>query len=354
MSPASAPRPEDLQQRYAALEQVYAQQRWPEVETRCQELLAELPDDPGDPLRLRLLLLLAHTRLYGSGDPAAAASLYAAVLAAAPEAVLAQMAEQGLAQCGQLGDNQNSPAGEEEGATTGTPAAEAETTADATTTANLTALAQAAVAAVERSAVDAAVDTAAADATETPAMPWLQELAGEPARRSLQVPVESSLALAPFQRPAPASQTPNVSSTQDVPTPERTASAADTFKPLRWPFMADYVERPLVDPATPATMQRTAAGAAQETGATADAETDSERESGPDSASTAASDEVIHAHAGEPDRSERKPGPEAELDIEELTTGRFSLEEIQALSKGLLLVTLPADPAPPPGQASQA
>ena len=335
MSPASAPRPEDLQQRYAALERVYAQQRWPEVESRCQELLAELPDDPGDPLRQRLLLLLAHTRLYGSGDPAAAASLDAAVLAAAPEAVLAQMAEQGLAQCGPLGDNQTSLAGEEEGASEGTPAAEAETTADAATSANLTALAQAAVAAV----------------TETPAMPWLQELAGEPARRSLPVPVESSLALAPFQRPAPASQAPNASPTQDVPTPERTASAADTFKPLRWPFMADYVERPLVDGATPAAMPRPAEGAAQETGAAADAETDSERESGADSASTAASDEVVLAHAGEPDRPAL---PEAELDIEELTTGRFSLEEIQALSKGLLLVTLPADPAPPPGQASQA
>lgn len=94
-----SPSPEALQQRYSSIEQVYAEQNWPEVDRQSQQLLADLPDDPRDPLRQRLVLLLAHTRLYGSGDAEAASQFYGAVAAADPEPALLEIAQQGLAQC---------------------------------------------------------------------------------------------------------------------------------------------------------------------------------------------------------------------------------------------------------------
>jgi hypothetical protein len=153
MSPAPDLALEALQQRYAAIEQVYAEQNWSEVELQCQGLLAELPTEPGDPLRQRLLLLLGHTQLYGLGNPAAAASFYGAVLAGEPEAVMAELAQQGLAQCGEAAA---APAEEP------TPAV-------------------------------------IADASVTPAMPWLVEL-GEPSGNP-PLQLEPALARAPFQDP---------------------------------------------------------------------------------------------------------------------------------------------------------
>lgn len=209
-----SPSPESLQERYAAIERVYAQQDWPGVESRSQALLAELPDEPRDPLRQRLLLLLAHTRLYGTGDPGGAAVLYQAVANAQPEQVLAEIAAQGLQQCAQL----HPPAA-------ATPA---------TTT------------------------------TPTAAMPWLQELGGAaPDPGSGQAPIATQ---APFQQPAGAGQAPGGQpsvvepvdvieepelielaladpSRQELVTVE--ARSEEPPAPLRWPFMADHEDRRL-------------------------------------------------------------------------------------------------------------
>jgi hypothetical protein len=173
MSPAPDPRLEELQQRYAAIEQVYAAQDWPDVEARCRSLLAEIPAVPSDPLRQRVLLLLAHTQLYGSGDPAGAASLYRAVLTAEAETVLADMAMQGLARCGepcrQPEPQVDGPVGADggEGMVPGH-----------------------AVAAWDR-------------ASSEPAMPWLQELSSTGIAQVM--PVEPAMLRAPFQVPAPDS-----------------------------------------------------------------------------------------------------------------------------------------------------
>ena len=171
MSPAPAPRLEELQQRYAAIEQLYAKQDWPDVEARCSSLLADIPDLPGDPLRQRVLLLLAHTQLYGSGDPAGAASLYRAVLAAEAETVLADMARQGLARCGEP-DRQPEPQGDEPvGAEGGEETVPGQTVA------------------------------AWDHASSNPAMPWLEELSS--AGIAQVKPVEPAVLRAPFQEPAP-------------------------------------------------------------------------------------------------------------------------------------------------------
>jgi hypothetical protein len=94
--------PEIQQQRYAAIELAYSERRWAEVEQLSQELLAEVPANPADPLRLRLELLLGHTRLYGLGDSSAARQHYASVLAHGTEATLRDIAQQSLDQCEQL------------------------------------------------------------------------------------------------------------------------------------------------------------------------------------------------------------------------------------------------------------
>lgn len=173
MSPAPDPRLEELQQRYAAIEQVYAAQDWPDVEARCRSLLAEIPDVPSDPLRQRVLLLLAHTQLYGSGDPAGAANLYRAVLAAEAETVLADMAMQGLARCGEP-YRQPEPQGDEP---VGADGGEGMVPGHA-------------VAAWDR-------------ASSEPAMPWLQELSSTGIAQ--EKPVEPAMLRAPFQEPAPGS-----------------------------------------------------------------------------------------------------------------------------------------------------
>ena len=80
---------------YAALERLYSERRWAEVEASAEILLAELDGE----LRSRVLLLLGHTRLYGYKDAGVAAEHYRQVLAAEPEALLVDIAQEGLNQC---------------------------------------------------------------------------------------------------------------------------------------------------------------------------------------------------------------------------------------------------------------
>ena len=93
--------------KYAALERLYSERRWTEVEESAAILLAEVDgevDSQGDgagdgDLRARILLLLGHTRLYGFNDGSVAAEHYRQVLAAEPEALLLGIAQAGLNQC---------------------------------------------------------------------------------------------------------------------------------------------------------------------------------------------------------------------------------------------------------------
>lgn len=96
--------PEILQERYSAIELAYSERRWPEVESLSQALLAELSPNPADPLQLRLVLLLGHTRLYGLADPSGAHHYYASVLEHCEEPTLRDIAQQGLEQCAQQTD----------------------------------------------------------------------------------------------------------------------------------------------------------------------------------------------------------------------------------------------------------
>jgi len=91
--------PEQLQERYSAIELLYSESRWPEVLAASEALLAELPTEPGEPLRPRVELVLAHTLLYGQSDPQGAEARYRLVLELTGEAVLRDLAEQGLLRC---------------------------------------------------------------------------------------------------------------------------------------------------------------------------------------------------------------------------------------------------------------
>ena len=98
---------EQVNDQYAALERLYSERRWAEVEERAEVLLAGIDgaverrgDGAGDgDLRCRVLLLLGHTRLYGFNDAGVAAEHYRQVLAAQPEALLLGIAQAGLNQC---------------------------------------------------------------------------------------------------------------------------------------------------------------------------------------------------------------------------------------------------------------
>ena len=91
--------PNPLQQRYEAIERVYSERQWDDVARLSEELLLELPNEPADPLRQRLQLLLGHTYLYGYQDRATATGFYSRVRAATQEPVLRDIADQGLEQC---------------------------------------------------------------------------------------------------------------------------------------------------------------------------------------------------------------------------------------------------------------
>ena len=90
---------------YAALERLYSNRRWAELEASAEVLIAEMDgavagqgDGDGD-LRARVQLLLGHTRLYGFNDAGIAAEHYRQVLAAQPQALLLGIAQEGLNQC---------------------------------------------------------------------------------------------------------------------------------------------------------------------------------------------------------------------------------------------------------------
>lgn len=92
----------DPLQRYAAIEQAYRDDRWPEVIRSGQELLGDLAAGPGPTrpgLRERLELLMAHAHLYGLGNRDRAEELYRSVLRVGAEPALREIAEQGLQQC---------------------------------------------------------------------------------------------------------------------------------------------------------------------------------------------------------------------------------------------------------------
>ena len=111
---------EQANDQYAALERLYSERRWAEVEEHAEVLLAQidggvdgLGDGTGDgagdgDLRCRVLLLLGHTRLYGFNDAGIAAEHYRRVLAAEHEALLLGIAQEGLNQC--LAAEEPSPA----------------------------------------------------------------------------------------------------------------------------------------------------------------------------------------------------------------------------------------------------
>ena len=88
-----------LQDRYAAVERLYSQGRWEQVLQTSAALLGDLPQQPGESLRIRLLLLQAHTQLHGLGQIANAAALYHQVLEERPEPLLQAIAERELAHC---------------------------------------------------------------------------------------------------------------------------------------------------------------------------------------------------------------------------------------------------------------
>ena len=102
--------PESLQQRYEAIEGFYNGRQWDDVASLSEALLVELPDDPSNPLRQRLQLLLGHTYCYGYQDAQTATGFYSRVLAASEETMLREIAEQGLKQCINLADIADAPA----------------------------------------------------------------------------------------------------------------------------------------------------------------------------------------------------------------------------------------------------
>lgn len=90
---------ETLQERYAAIERQYSQGQWQNVLTTSAALLEEIGEPSADPLRIQLLLLQAHTRLYGLGDSEAAAAVYQQVLSGQSDPLLQTIAQNGLEQC---------------------------------------------------------------------------------------------------------------------------------------------------------------------------------------------------------------------------------------------------------------
>jgi len=92
-----------LNNQYIALERLYSERRWTEVEADAALLLGaadgEVDGKADGSLRARVLLLLGHTRLYGFNDAAGAAEHYRRVLGTETEPVLLGIAQAGLNQC---------------------------------------------------------------------------------------------------------------------------------------------------------------------------------------------------------------------------------------------------------------
>lgn len=88
-----------LQDRYAAVERLYGQGQWEQVLQTSAALLGDLPQQPGESLRIRLLLLQAHAHLHGLGQIDSAAALYHQVLDERPEPLLQAIAQRELGRC---------------------------------------------------------------------------------------------------------------------------------------------------------------------------------------------------------------------------------------------------------------
>ncbi|MCP9775612.1 hypothetical protein [Cyanobium sp. WAJ14-Wanaka] len=87
------------QQRYAQLEKLYSSGQWAELEASVGEWLQEKDLASWRP---RLLLLMGHSRLYGSQDPAGAADFYDQVLASSSgeqASLWREIATAGLSDC---------------------------------------------------------------------------------------------------------------------------------------------------------------------------------------------------------------------------------------------------------------
>jgi hypothetical protein len=211
--------PEIQQQRYAAIELAYSERRWAEVESLSQALLQELAPEPGDPVRMRLVLLLGHTRLYGLGDTATARGYYASVLTHGNESTLLEIAQQGLEQCQQLDQSLQRPAQE---APATTAPADSPSVSDGTL---------GTVAAAPWLADSVSQEPAGPMGGNRPgsdAAPWLSQVAeagpATPAPQGLELHAEAE---------EPAAPTPNE--------PENAVPAASAGPP---PLVAEIIEEP--------------------------------------------------------------------------------------------------------------
>jgi hypothetical protein len=201
--------PDSLQQRYEAIERVYSERQWDVVARRSEELLLDLPNDPGHPLRQRLQLLLGHTFLYGYQDGATAAGFYSRVQAATKEPVLLEIATQGLEQC------------ESQAPAPTTPAATTATTAVASGGQTFPFTAE-------------AVHPTPTGSGAIPAMPWMEQLGGLHAVPHLMVEVIDEPELIEVAQANPATaQDLEVAVSAESPTAiaERPAQSINSLSP---------------------------------------------------------------------------------------------------------------------------
>ncbi|MEB3353481.1 MAG: hypothetical protein VKM34_04505 [Cyanobacteriota bacterium] len=225
--------PEIQQQRYASIELAYSERRWPEVESLSQALLQELAPEPGDPVRMRLVLLLGHTRLYGLGDTATARGYYASVLQHGRESTLLEIAQQGLEQCQQLDQSLQQPA------------QEPPTTTALANSPSVPAGSRGLVAAAPWLADSGSHDPAGPVGGSRPgsdAAPWLSQVAeAEPA------PPQST-ALPELTEPAtPAPQALELhpgAEEPEAPTPHKPENAAPVASAEPTPLVAEIIEEP--------------------------------------------------------------------------------------------------------------
>ncbi|MBM5800609.1 MAG: hypothetical protein FJ077_07170 [Cyanobacteria bacterium K_DeepCast_35m_m2_023] len=222
----------DLQDRYAAVERLYGQGQWSQVLDACAALLAELPAEPADPLRIRLTLLQGHTQLYGFGQVQAAAALYQQVLDSQPEPLLQTIALQELERCRQQQAIADQPP---------TPTADAQS------------MAPQGEATVNNAFPFApmAVGSAAAPQTVS-AMPWLEQLGGvDPAASRPQPSVEESQIFATTVEATAAhdnadARVPAADPAAEVvadPAPQPEVMADPSEAPAA-PIVADVIEEP--------------------------------------------------------------------------------------------------------------
>jgi len=308
-----------LQARYSAIEQSYNQQQWSQVETLSLELLADLPPEPGDPLRQRLQLLLAHTQLYGNADPVSAANLYGAVAQSVPEPALLTIAEQGLEYCNTLIADLN------QRSKRAAPA-----NADAATDPGL------------NPALAASPTGAQANA-----MPWLETLGN------------AGVVQPQHADPLPAEQAAAVEAnpalTDGEAEPTSPARAETLAMPLRWPFMAGHVEAPAPSTAFPSHEPAPAKGTEPLRSQEREDSRSDPRVDEPDapleSAAPAATVEVVE----EPEQiavALADPDQRNTITVEVGEAGSawalagpdLTHQELAELSKGLLRVVIAADP----------